>query len=95
MSSARHNARELAQRLEHSGAHHLLTEIHHLVHVRIGPVKLQHRELGIVSAVDAFVAEVAIEFVDLFKAANQQSLQVKLRRDARIERRCRARCGGS
>src|SRR6185295_3166560 len=92
---------------EHRGAQHLLTEIHHLVRVSIRPVKLQHRKLRIVSTVDPFVAEVAIEFIDLLKTTYQQTLQVQLRRDASVkiyvervvmclERPCRsASCLGS
>src|SRR5260370_10993410 len=67
------------------GADHLLAEIHHLVHISICPVKLQHRKLRIVGTIDPFVAEVAIEFIDLFKTTDQQALQVQLRRDASIQ----------
>ena len=36
-------------------------------------------------SVDAFVTKVSIQFIDLFETANDQPLQVKLRRDARVE----------
>ena len=62
----------MTQHFEHSGSDHLLAEIHHCVHVCVGPVELQHRELGIVLAVNAFVAKVAIQLVDLLEASDQQ-----------------------
>ena len=75
----------MAQHFEYNCAQHLLAKVHHRVHVGVSPVKLEHRELGIVSRGDTFVAKVAIEFVNLFETANEQSLQVKFGRDACIQ----------
>ena len=50
--------------------------------VRIGLVELQHRELGVVLRADALVAEVAVDLVDPIQPADDQSLEIKLRRDA-------------
>jgi phage terminase large subunit-like protein len=53
--------------------------------VGVGLVELQHGELGIVLRADALVAEVAVDLVDAVKAADDQPLQIKLRRDAQKE----------
>ena len=47
-------------------------EIHHAVIVGVGLIKLEHRELRVVMRGDAFVAEVAIDFVDPLQAADDQ-----------------------
>src|SRR5262245_22904731 len=94
----------MAQNCKHCRTDHLFAKFHHLVHISIGPVKLEHSELRIVSSINAFVAKVAIKFVNLLKATNQQSLQVKLGRNASIEGNterivpslkwtCRSACG--
>ena len=75
----------VAQHLEHDRAQHLLAEIDHRVHVGVGPVKLEHRKLGIVPPRDALVTKVAIELVDFFEATHQQTLQIQLRGDARVK----------
>jgi hypothetical protein len=38
-----------------------------------------------VNPVDAFVAKVSIQLIDLFESANHQPFQIKFRRDARIQ----------
>ena len=53
--------------------------------VRIGLVELEHGELGVVLRADALVAEVAVDLVDAVQAADDQALEVKLRRDAQEE----------
>jgi hypothetical protein len=37
-----------------------------LVEISVGPVGLEHGELRIVAAAEAFVAEVAVEFEEIF-----------------------------
>ena len=59
--------------------------VHQVVIVRVGLVELEHRELGVVLGADALVAEVAVDLVDAVKAADDQPLQIKLRRDAQKE----------
>ena len=39
-------------------------ELHQVVVVGVGLVELEHGELGVVAGADAFVAEVAVDFVD-------------------------------
>ena len=53
--------------------------------VGVGPVELQHRELGIVSSRHALVAEHAADLKHLLHAANDQPLQVELGCDAQVE----------
>ena len=57
----------------------------HLVAVRpVRAVELHHRELGVVTDGDAFVAEVAIDFEDALEAAHDEALQIEFRRDAQV-----------
>jgi hypothetical protein len=46
------------------------------------PVRLEHRELGVVLRRDPLVAEVAADLVHALEPADQETLQVQLRRDA-------------
>ncbi len=50
--------------------------------IAVGLVQLQHGEFGIVPGLDALVAEHPADLVDLFHAADQQSLQVQFQGDA-------------
>ncbi len=59
-----------------------LVELHHVGDVPIRRVELEHRELGIVRRVDAFVAEDAPDLVDALDPADDQPLEVELGRDA-------------
>ena len=57
----------------------------HLVAVRpVRAVELHHRELGVVTDGDAFVAEVAVDFEDALEAAHDEALQIEFRRDAQV-----------
>jgi hypothetical protein len=60
------------------GREHLLDELHQRLVVDVGPVELEHRELGVVAGRDALVAEVAVDLVDPRQAADQQPLQEEL-----------------
>ena len=64
----------------------LLGQVHQVAVVRVGPVQLQHRELGVVPRRQPLVAEIAVDLVDLLEAADDQALQVQLRRDAQVHR---------
>src|SRR5437870_822409 len=75
----------VAQGAEHGRAQHLLAKVHHLVDVGIGPIELKHGELRIVPRRDTLIAKVSIQLIDLFKAANEQAFEIKLRRDSRIK----------
>ena len=59
-----------------------LGQVHQVVIVAVGLVELEHRELGVVPRRDALVAEIAVDLEDLFQAADDQFLQIQLRRDA-------------
>ena len=65
--------------------HQALQQLHHGAVVGVGLVALHHGELGVVLAVDALVAEVAVDLEDLLQAADQQPLQVEFGRDAQVE----------
>ena len=60
-------------------------EVHQVVVVGVGLVELEHGELGVVLGADAFVAEVAVDLVDAVEAADDQPLEIELRRDAQEE----------
>ena len=81
---------------------HFLAQVHHLIHVGIRPIEFKHREFRIVFRRDAFVAEVSVQLINLFKAAHDQPLQIKFRRDAcveidveRVVMRLKWTCGGA
>ena len=50
--------------------------------VAVSLVNLANRELGVVGAVDALVAEILAELENLVHAADEEPLKIKLRRDA-------------
>ena len=60
-------------------------QLHQVMVVRVGLVKLKHREFGIVPRRDPFIAEIAIDLVDAIEAADHQPLEIKLWGDAQIE----------
>ena len=63
----------------------LLGEPHHVGVVGERLVELEHRELGIVPRRQAFVAEHAGDLEHAVEAADDEPLQVELRRDAQEE----------
>ena len=77
--------RASAQHLLGGEGDHLLGQLHHLQVVGIGPVELELGELGVMGAVDAFVAEVAPDLVDALQVAHQQAFEVQLERDAQVQ----------
>ena len=74
-----------ADRLARDGREHLLGHVHQLAVLAVGLVELEHRELGVVLRRDPLVPEVAVDLVDALQAADDQPLQVQLRRDAQEE----------
>ncbi len=50
-------------------AQKLLGKIHHLIHIGVRHVELEHGEFRIVFGRDAFVAKVPVQLIHLFKAA--------------------------
>ena len=59
-----------------------LGEVHQIVVVLISLVELEHREFGVVPGRDALVAEIAVDLEHLLHAADDELLEVELRRDA-------------
>src|SRR4051812_32473040 len=60
-------------------------EIRDLLEIGIGPIGLEHCEFRIVLPRDPFVAKVAIDFKYLVEPGHQQTLQIKLQRNAQIK----------
>ena len=84
----------LAAQLEHGvavargarrGDDEALGELHHVVVVGERLIRLEHRELGVVAGVDAFVAEHAADLEHALEPAHDEPLQVQLGRDAEVE----------
>ncbi len=63
-----------------------LHPVHRVLVVGVGLVPLEHRELGVVLERDALVAEVLPDLVHALEAADDQALEVELRRDPKVER---------
>ena len=61
--------------------HKLLGNGHDIVDVKVGSVELHAGELGAVGQIDALVAEVLANLKNLVEAADNQHLEVQLRRD--------------
>ena len=79
----------------------ILGKVHEIGIHRVGLIKLQHGELGVVPGGKPFVAEVAVELEHFAAAANKQPLEIQLGGDAQIHRQVErivvgdegARCG--
>ena len=55
---------------------------HQVLIVAVGLIELEHRELGIVPRRDPLVPEIAVDLVHALEPADDQPLQIELRRDA-------------
>ena len=64
---------------------HHLCDFHQVFHIRIGHVKLANGKLGIVGHIDTLVPEHTTNFVHAIKSADDQLLEVQLRRDTEIQ----------
>ena len=64
---------------------HFFCQIHHLLVVGVSPVEFEHGELGIMGAVDAFIAKITADLVDAFEATHQQPLEIELEGNAQVE----------
>ena len=64
--------------------HQPLDQLHQLVVVGVGPIQLEHRELGVVAGREPLVAEIAVDLVHALEAADDQALEVQLGRDAQV-----------
>mmetsp|Transcript_5567 Transcript_5567/g.10498 ORF Transcript_5567/g.10498 Transcript_5567/m.10498 type:complete len:374 (-) Transcript_5567:204-1325(-) len=74
-----------ADGLDHAG-HHLLRHGHEVVVVGVRHVELARGELGVVSQIDAFVAELTPDLVHPVQSAHHQHLEVQLWGDAHVQR---------
>ena len=72
-----------------------LVELHHVGDVPVRRVQLEHRELGVVRRVDAFVAKDPPDLVDALHPGDDQPLEVQLGRDAQAASVGRGRCSAS
>ncbi len=64
---------------------HFLDEVRDLLEIGVGPIAFEHGELGIVLSRDSFVPEIPVQLEDFVEAADQQALEIKLRRDPKIK----------
>ena len=76
---------ERAGHRERARLHEIARDLHHRLVVGVGPVELEHRELGVVLPAHALVAEVPPDLVDAFEAAHEQALEVQLERDPQVQ----------
>ncbi len=65
-------------------AQRLLDPVHEIAVIGVRQVELEHREFGVVLGREALVAEVAVDLVHALEAADDQPLQIQLRRDAQV-----------
>ena len=73
-------------------AQHRFSQIHQVMVILVGLIELQHGELRIVPRRHAFIPEIAVDFEHFLDATDYQALQIKLRRNAKIQFACPARC---
>ena len=66
-------------------AQEVLHERHHAAVVAVGLIDFEHGKLGVVTAGDSFVAEIAANLEDTVVTADQHALQIKLQRYAQHE----------
>jgi hypothetical protein len=68
-----------------SAGHQILHQDHEVAIVGVGLVELEHGELGVVTRREALVAKDASDLEHLLEAADDETLQVELGRDAQEE----------
>ena len=73
------------EHLERDVLDELLDPLHRVPVVGVRLVPLEHRELRLVLVGDPLVAEVLADLVDLLEPADDQPLEVELRRDPQVE----------
>ena len=62
-----------------------LRQIHEIVEGGIRPIKLAHGEFGVMLGRGALVAKTPVDFKNLFKAADDQALEVEFRGDTQVK----------
>ena len=73
-----------ARRFDRDFAQQSFGEIHLIAIRPVGRVELHHREFGVVTDRDTFVAEVAVDFEDAFEAPDDETLQIELGCNAQV-----------
>ena len=63
-----------ARYIFHGLLDHALRQVHHVFVIGVGLVELEHGKFGIPAPAEAFVAEVAIDFVDAVQATDGEAL---------------------
>ncbi len=53
--------------------------------IGIGLIELHERKLRVMSCVNALISEHTANFINAFKAADNESLKIKLKRNAQLE----------
>ena len=66
-------------------AEHVLRQLHHAVIVRIRLIKLHKREFRVMARINAFVAEYAADLINSLETADNQALEIKLKRNAELD----------
>ena len=64
---------------------HVFSELHEVLVIPPGDVELHHREFRIVTHRNSLIPEVAVDLEHALEAADDQTLQIKLRRDPQIK----------
>ena len=59
-------------------AEHVFDQVHVILVILVGRHGFDHRELGMMAAVDAFVAKIAADGVNLVIAGDDEALEIKL-----------------
>ena len=84
----KHRTSTALRALRHGACHVMHQTLHHLQHGHViaeSLIRLHGGEFRVVAAINAFIAEVAIDFKDFAHAAHHESLQIELRRNAQKE----------
>ena len=73
-----------AENAQRGAGQQILEQVHHVVEVGIGLIKLNGRELWVVLCVHALVAEDAADLIHTLDTAHDEALEVELGGDAQI-----------
>ena len=63
----------------------VLGEIHHAVVIGVCLIQLHQGKLGVMSGVQSLVTEYTADLIDALQAADDQSLQIQLQRDTKLQ----------
>ncbi len=64
--------------------HQCFNQFHYRPAISVGLIDLEHGELGIMLAGEAFISEVPVQFIDLLESTDQEPFQIELRSDPEI-----------